>query len=215
MSRCRRCKAPEASRCAEAGSNVQKVVPYLDLCPSLDLALGTGPASELAVLPVHHHDTVDQRGNALLELLMGRVLADIVIAVLGAGKLNHLCPAHTQVSSGHVTRKQHRGGTYKTMGCTVLRHAVSQHLVYLDSSQPGRGWLPTGTDLESLGGVVLATRERLDVGLERGRVDTGGPQRHHPVTCLVPRITLVECRNTRTARPPHIHFGWLVGLHPF
>lgn len=64
----------------------------LPLVPS-DLAPGTGPASELTVLPVHHHDILDQRGHALFELPMGGVLADIVVAVLGAGKLNHLCPA--------------------------------------------------------------------------------------------------------------------------
>lgn len=59
---------------------------------SLNLALDLAPASELAVLPVHHHDTLDQRVDALLELLVSRVLADIVVAVLGAGKLDHLCP---------------------------------------------------------------------------------------------------------------------------
>lgn len=51
-------------------------------------------ASELAVLPVHHHDALDQCRHALLELHMCGVLVDIVVAVLAAGKLNHLCPAH-------------------------------------------------------------------------------------------------------------------------
>ena len=87
-------------------------------------------ASELAVLPVHHHDTLDYRGHAVLELLMGRVLADVVVAVLGAGKLKHLCPA--QKSARFIMRSSTRpllhgaghgvtrGITYKSMSCTVL-----------------------------------------------------------------------------------------------
>lgn len=55
---------------------------------------------------------------------MGRVLADVVIAVLGAGKLNHLYPARksAQAMMRSSTRPRVGGvvGTYKTMGCTVL-----------------------------------------------------------------------------------------------
>lgn len=71
---------------------------FLIHCPSsLDFAPDLALGSELAVLPVHHHDILNQRGHALLELLMCRVLADIVVAILGAGKLNHLWPAKKSV----------------------------------------------------------------------------------------------------------------------
>lgn len=60
---------------------------------------------------------------------MCRVLADIVVAILGAGKLNHLWPAHKSVQIDHK-EKQHQienpgpgsmaACTYKTMSCTML-----------------------------------------------------------------------------------------------
>lgn len=57
---------------------------------------------------------------------MGRVLADIVVAILCAGKLNHLFPAQGSVQvimRGSILLKVQvliDSGTHKTMGCTVL-----------------------------------------------------------------------------------------------